>query len=110
MIIPSLKDIRIHDWITADCESVVALPFMEFMKELRDNYLHQDWEDQVHNDILTLILASANMTFWIRSQHLLKLNCLLRGTLSVFDEVALHNNLEAHLDDDLKAHVKHSDA
>ena len=28
MIIPSLKDIRIHDWITADCEHVIALLYI----------------------------------------------------------------------------------
>jgi len=102
MIIPSLKDIRIHDWITADCERVIALPFMEFMKELRDNYLHQGWKDQVCNDILTSMLANSNMTFWNWAQHLLKLNCLLSGASSVFDDVALCNHLEAHLNNDLK--------
>ena len=40
-VIPGLKDIRIHDWITADCEHIVALPFVDFMKELHANYLQQ---------------------------------------------------------------------
>jgi len=110
MVIPGLKDICICDWITADREHLIALPFVEFMKELQSNYLHQDWEDQVHNDILTSMLANAKMTFWNWAQHLLKLNCLLQGTSSVFDDTALHNHLEAHLDDDLKARVRHSDA
>jgi len=83
--------------------------FLEFMKELRDNYLHQDWKDQVCNDILTSMLANSNMTFWNWAQHLLKLNCLLRGTSSVFDDMALCNHLEAHVNNDLKAHIKHSD-
>jgi len=109
MTIPGLKDIRVRNWISADRERLIALPFIDFMKELRTNYLHQDWEDQVHNDILTSTLAASNMTFWNWAQHLLKLNCLLRSMLSVFDDGELRNHLEAHLND-LKARIKHSDA
>jgi len=110
IVIPGVKDICIRDWITADHEHLIALLFIEFMKELQSNYLHQDWEDQVHNNILTSTLANAKMTFWNRAQHLLKLNCLLRRTLSVFNDTVLRNHLKAHLDDDLKACVHHSDA
>ena len=77
MVILGLKDIHIYDWIAADCAYLVALPFADFMKELRANYLHQDWEDQVQNDILTLTLANTKITFWNWAQHLLTLNCLL---------------------------------
>ena len=73
------------------------------MKELRVNFLHQDWEDQVHNVILISTLSNSNMTFWNWLQHLLKLNCLLRGMLSAFDNYSLLNHLKAHLDNDLNA-------
>ena len=81
MVVPGLKDIHICDWLAADHKHLIALPFPGFMKELRENYLHQDWEDQVHNNILMLTLAGANTTFWNWVQHLLKLNCLLQGRL-----------------------------
>jgi len=96
-VIPGLKDIRIHDWITADCEHIVALPFVDFMKELHANYLQQWYPDfnpcQFQYDI------------WNWAQHPLKW-----GTSSIFDDAALHNHLEAHLNNDLKACVRHSDA
>ena len=110
MVIPGLKDIQIRNWIVADRPHIVALPFPDFMKELRANYLQQDWEDQVQNDIPTSMLTNTKMTFWNWAQHLLKLNCLLRGTSSAFNDSTLCNHLKAHLDDDLKACVRHSDA
>jgi hypothetical protein len=79
------------------------------MKEMCDSYLPQDWEDQVCNDILTSTLAGSKMLFWNWSQHMLKLNCLLQGTTSVFDDASLCNHLEAHLDANLKTIVKHND-
>jgi len=110
MIIPSIKDLRIRDWISAERARLVDLPFLEFMTEMRTNYLHQDWEDQIRNQILTSTLASSKSSFWNWSQQLLKLNCLLRGTPSVFDDAALRNHLEAHLDEELRARLKHNEA
>jgi hypothetical protein len=83
---------------------------VQLMKEMRANYLHQDWEDQIRNLILTSTLTSSKTSFWNWSQKLLKLNCLLRGTTSVFDDAALRNHLEAHLDDELWARLKHNEA
>ena len=110
LILPGIKDIRIRDWITADHARITALPFNEFIKELRDNYLQNDWEDQIRNQILTSTLASSKKSFWNWSQQLLSLNCLLRNTPSALDDTALRNHLEAHLDDELKEKMKHSDA
>ena len=110
MIIPGIKDIHIRDWIGADRDRIVALTFAEFMKEMRLNYLPQDWEDQVRNDILTSTLTTSALSFWNWSQKVIKLNCLLCNAASAFDDNALHNHLEAHLDNELKAKVRHSDA
>ena len=102
MIIPGIKDLRIRDWISAEHTRLINLPFSEFMSKMRSNYLHQDWEDQIRNQILTSTLVSSKVSFWNWSQQLLKLNCLLRGTASVFDDAALRNHLEAHLDEELR--------
>ncbi|EDR02067.1 reverse transcriptase-RNase H-integrase [Laccaria bicolor S238N-H82] len=110
LILPGIKDIRIRDWITADRARITTLSFVEFIKELRANYLQSDWEDQIRNQILTSTLTSSHKSFWNWSQHLLSLNCLLRNTPSALDDIALHNHLEAHLDDELKEKVKHSEA
>ncbi|EDR06062.1 uncharacterized protein LACBIDRAFT_329149 [Laccaria bicolor S238N-H82] len=110
MIIPGIKDLRIQDWIAAERTRLVTLEFPAFMSEMRANYLHQDWEDQIRNKILTSTLTSSKTSFWNWSQQLLKLNCLLRGTTSFFDDTALRNHLEAHLDDELRARLKNSEA
>ena len=110
MVIPGIKDLRIRDWIAADRARLIDLPFSDFMKEMRVNYLHQDWEDQIHNQILTSTLASSKSSFWNWSQQLLKLNCLLCRTPSVFDDLQLRSHLDAHLDEELRARLKHNEA
>lgn len=109
-ILPGIIDFRIHNWIAADRATVVALPFASFMSQLRKNHLHPDWEDHVHDEILKSRLEPNKELFWTWSQHVIKLNCLLRDTGSVFDDTTLRNQLDAHLDDELKEHVKHSNA
>jgi hypothetical protein len=64
MIIPGIKDLQVRDWITAEHEHIVVLLFATFMTELRANYLPQDWEDQVCNEILTSTLVTAATSFW----------------------------------------------
>ena len=110
LILPGIKDIRIRDWITADRARISSLPFTDFIKELHLNYLQNDWEDQIRNEILTSTLAGSRKSFWNWSQQLLSLNCLLRNTPSALDDTALRNHLDAHLDNELKEKVKHSNA
>ena len=109
-ILPGIKDFRIHNWVAADCATIIALPFTAFMSQLCDNSLHPDWEDHVCDKILKLVLDPTKGSFWDWSQNVIKLNCLLRDTPSLFDDTTLWNQLDAHLDDDLKDHVKHSKA
>jgi len=110
LILPGIKDIQIHDWITANRACITSLSFDGFIKELCENYLQNDWEDQIRNQILPSTLASSGKSFWNWSQQLLSLNCLLCNTPSVLDDTALCNHLEAHLDNELKEKVKHSEA
>jgi hypothetical protein len=110
MIIPGIKDLRICDWISTECARLIDLPFVDFMAKMQANYLHQDWEDQIRNQILTSTLVSSQSSFWNWSQQLLKLNCLLHGTTSVFNDAAFRNHLEAHLDEELRARLKHNEA
>ena len=60
--------------------------------------------------ILKSHLEPSKESFWVWSQNVIKLNCLLRDTTSLFNDTTLHNQLNAHLDDELKDHVKHSEA
>ena len=45
LILPGIKDIQIHDWITANRACITSLSFDGFIKELCENYLQNDWED-----------------------------------------------------------------
>lgn len=108
-ILPGIRDLRIRNWIATDHPTIVALTFISFMKQLCDNYLHPDWEDHVCDKILNSCLNLNKESFWSWSQHIIKLNCLLKNTTSVFDNTTLCNQLDTHLDDGLKEHVKHSD-
>ena len=109
-ILPGIRDLRIRNWIAANHATIVALTFVSFMKQLCDNYLHPDWEDHVHDEILNSRLDPNKESFWSWSQHIIKLNCLLKNTTSVFDDTTLRNQLDTHLDDGLKECVKHSEA
>lgn len=80
------------------------------MKQLRGNYLHPNWEDHIRDEILNSRLDPNKESFWSWAQHVIKLNCLLHNTTSVFDDATLRNQLDAHLDEGLKERVKHSDA
>src|ERR1700683_2632856 len=45
LIIGGILDSHVSDWISADCDCLVALPFNAFMVEFRANYLAKDWEE-----------------------------------------------------------------
>ena len=109
-ILPGIRDLRIRNWVAADRATIVTLPFTSFMTQLHTNYLHPDWEDHVRDEILNSRLDPNKDSFWSWSQNVIKLNCLLKNTTSVFDDTTLRNQLDAHLNDELKERVKHSDA
>jgi len=108
IILPGIKDFHICNWIAADHATIVALPFTSFMTQLHKNSLHPNWEDHVHDEILKSHLELNRESFWAWSQNVVKLNCLLKDTTSLFNDTTLCNQLDAHLDDDLKDHIKHS--
>ena len=109
-ILPRIKHFQIRNWIAADRATIVALPLASFMTQLCKNSLHPDWEDHVREEILKSCLNPSKESFWAWSQNVIMLNCLLRDTTSLFDDATLHNQLDAHLDDNLKDRVKHRDA
>jgi len=109
-ILPGIRDLHIRNWITTDHPTIVALPLAYFMSQLCSNYLHPNWEDHVHDEILNSHLDPNKESFWAWSQHVIKLNCLLWDTSSIFDDATLCNQLNTHLNDGLKECIKHSEA
>jgi hypothetical protein len=50
-ILPGLKDSRVCDWLTLDCERICNLSFKEFMEEFRATYLDEDWEENTRRKL-----------------------------------------------------------
>jgi hypothetical protein len=109
MIIPGIKDLHICDWITAERARIVGLPFANFMSEMHLNYLPPDWEDQVHNEVLTSMLSVLTIFLELVTEAIeAQLSTLWHS--SAFNNVGLCNHLEAHLDNELKAKLRHNNA
>ncbi|GBE82211.1 hypothetical protein SCP_0405940 [Sparassis crispa] len=92
-IIAGLKYSCIKDWITGDCNRIQALSFNEFMHEFRSNYLEEDWEDDVHCELLSMSMTIGS--FWDFAVKVQAKNSLLVGTASHLDEKKLRHQLEA---------------
>ena len=78
-ILPSFQDPLIRDWITSSCQHLSTLLFPDFIKELRAEFLPQDWEDKVWTQILNSHLSpSQSFNSWanslVRFRYVLILN------------------------------------
>ena len=99
-IITAFKDLIIHDRITSNCETLVALKFEEFMKQFCSMFLPKDWEENVCTQILGNKM-SRHECFILWAQSLQVMNCVLRNTGSHLSDDHLRDTLEAKIDADL---------
>jgi hypothetical protein len=83
-ILSCFQDPCIIDWITVERECLLELSFEDFMKEFRAAYLHKNWEDKTHRDILSM--KQGNLPFWTFATHLQTKNALLCNTSSHLDD------------------------
>src|ERR1700691_620857 len=96
MIIGGLLDHRIADWISADRERIVALPFTAFITEFRTNYLAEDWEEDTLRELL--MMTQGNSTFWDYAIALQSKNSLLRGNTLELPDDKLRQQLRASME------------
>ena len=108
-IITAFKDPLIRDWITSNRETLVALKFEEFMKQLRSMFLPKDWEENVRTQILGSKMPR-NERFILWAQSLQATNCVLRNTRSHLSDERLRDTLEANIDADLRLLAREADA
>ena len=67
-VLPGLKDMRFHDWITSHCARLSTLAFSDFMKLLCKEFLPEGWEDKHHTQICNSRLKSSNsFTSWLNN-------------------------------------------
>ena len=62
LIIGSIMDSRVNNWIVSDRDHLVALPFSAFMSEFRLNYLAEDWEEDTLHELLSMTQGTSS--FW----------------------------------------------
>jgi hypothetical protein len=62
LIIGSIMDTCVNDWIVSDRDCLVALPFSAFMSEFRLNYLAEDWEEDTLHELLAMTQGTSS--FW----------------------------------------------
>jgi len=96
LIIRGLLDNHVTDWIGSDCERIVTLPFITFMVEFRENYLTEDWEEDMLRELLSMTQGTSS--FWDYAVAIQSKNSLLRGTTSHLPDDKLHHQLGAGME------------
>lgn len=96
MILGRLLDHRVTDWISADRNHMVALPFVAFMIEFQTNYLAEDWEEDTLHELLSMTQGSS--TFWDYAVTIQATNSFLQGTTSHLPEDKLQHQLAAGME------------
>jgi len=90
-----LQDPLLADWYWTGQEAFDALSFDDFMKELRNKWLLNDWEQDIRRRVLG---TKQSGTFWEWAIKMRSLNTLLHGTTTHLDDTALLNQLKANLE------------
>jgi hypothetical protein len=90
-----LQDPLLADWYWMGQEAFNALSFDDFMKELRNKWLLNDWEQ----DIGCRVLGTKQLgAFWEWAIKMRSLNTLLCGTTTHLDDATLLNQLKVNLE------------
>lgn len=101
-IIGSFQNILINDWTQVERTQLIALTFEEFMKEFHERWLPHNWEQAVQTQMLnTRLTPSQRFQLW--ADQILSHNVSLRNTPSYMTDSQLHTQLEAALDEELRA-------
>jgi len=88
-------DPLISDWYWTGQVTFDALSFEDFMKEVRNQWLANDWEQDVCRKVLGMKQSGS---FWEWAMKMRSWNTLLWGTSAHLDDAGLLNQLEANLE------------
>ncbi|KAJ7782430.1 hypothetical protein DFH07DRAFT_949235 [Mycena maculata] len=96
MILGCFMDPHFTNWFrpNTECKRLIALTLPDFLKEVKEKFLDDDWETQVRTDIL-LMRQTADQSFDEFATSLIGHTSLLADT-----QIRLH--LEAGMSDDLR--------
>ena len=111
-ILGSFQDMCIQDWVAIEREHFTALGFEEFMKELQDAYLDENWEDMTCCE-LGAMRQGSDENFWDFAVCVQVKNSMLVGMGSHLDEEKICHRCESGMEEMLamrctgeKAHKK----
>jgi len=90
-----LQDPLIADWYWTSQAMFDVMSFDDFMKEIRNKWLPNDWEQDIRRRVLGTKQSGA---FWEWAVKMRSLNTLLHGTPMHLDDVGLLNQLKANLE------------
>ncbi|KZT22824.1 hypothetical protein NEOLEDRAFT_1180573 [Neolentinus lepideus HHB14362 ss-1] len=92
------------DWYRSDQDCIDKLTLDAYINEMKTLYLHHDWEEDLHDEILKS--TQGDGLFWDWVNRVQSTNALLKGTVSHFTELTLHFHFEAHMHPDTKCHCQ----
>lgn len=101
-IIGCFENILVDDWAQVERDRLIELTFETFMKEFRRRWLPHNWEQAVRTKMPNSRLdPSQKFETW--AAQILSHNVSLRNTTSHMNESQLRTQLEAALDEELRA-------
>src|SRR5271154_5806281 len=59
-ILGAFKDVHVRDWISSDRSALLLLSFEDFMTELHNNFLPDDWVEEVRAELLGMRLKKGS--------------------------------------------------
>lgn len=92
-ILARLRDTRVQDWVSINCEHLLGLMFAAFMTEFKSLYLPKDWEEIMHIELLQM--TQDNDVFWDLAIQVQVKNSILIDTDSYLNKDQLRNRIEA---------------
>ncbi|KAF8869123.1 hypothetical protein CPB84DRAFT_1694756 [Gymnopilus junonius] len=99
-ILGGFKNVHIQDWISCKRDCLLKLLYDDFIAEVHKNYLSANWKEHAHAKVLSCKMSTSDK-FWDWCQQVCTLNIVLHRTTSYLDDAALHNQLEAALEENL---------
>jgi hypothetical protein len=93
LIIGSIQDNCVGDWISGDHDCLIVLSLDTFMVEFRGNYLAEDWEEDMLREVLSM--TQGNSSFWDFAVAIQNKNSLLRDTSSHLADDKLRHQINA---------------
>jgi hypothetical protein len=83
-ILAGLRDTRVQDWVSINCECLLGLSFAAFMTEFKLLYLPKDWEEITCIELLQM--TQDNDVFWDFAIQVQAKNSILIDTDSYLDK------------------------